>query len=184
MALIIFPTVKYPFYTGSLEELPPKTYALVLGAGVLPDGTPSAALYDRVKQGVNLYKLGKVSKLLMTGDGRFHHYNETEVMRSLAMEMGVLSDDIIIDPLGRRTYDSFYRAQKIFHIKDTYVVSQAFHLPRCLMLSRYFDVSAVGIPADLHNYPLLSRVGWQIREFLAIIKAWIDMHIFVKTPVE
>ena len=40
---------------------------LVLGAGVRPDGTPSAMLQERIDTGVALYEAGVSDRILMTG---------------------------------------------------------------------------------------------------------------------
>ena len=67
-----------------VNAVPSAPIALVLGAGLWKDGSPTPALYDRVATAVDLYKAGKVKKLLMTGDNRFINYNEPEAMRKLA----------------------------------------------------------------------------------------------------
>jgi vancomycin permeability regulator SanA len=51
--------------------------ALVLGAGVYPDGRLSSMLTDRVLTTVVLYQEGKVDKLLMSGDNSLATYNES-----------------------------------------------------------------------------------------------------------
>ena len=49
------------------QETPPRI-ALVFGAGVWANNTPSPVLYDRVAAAVELYQAGRVRKLLMSGD--------------------------------------------------------------------------------------------------------------------
>ncbi|MDO9121269.1 MAG: ElyC/SanA/YdcF family protein, partial [Anaerolineaceae bacterium] len=56
--------------------------AIVFGAGLQRDGTPSPVLQDRVKSAVQLYQAGKVEKLLMSGDNRFVDYNEPGAMQA------------------------------------------------------------------------------------------------------
>src|SRR5258708_32046849 len=54
----------------SITEIPaeePKRIAIVFGAKVWDDGSPSNTLYDRVITGVELYRAGRVKKLLMSG---------------------------------------------------------------------------------------------------------------------
>ena len=63
--------------------------AIVFGAGLERNGAPTPILYDRVATAVDLYKAGRVSKLLLTGDNRFMDYNEPEVMRQTALQLGV-----------------------------------------------------------------------------------------------
>jgi len=59
-----------------VEECPPAQAALVLGARVYQGGTLSPILADRVETGIELYKSGKVEKILFTGDHGQVSYDE------------------------------------------------------------------------------------------------------------
>ena len=71
--------------------------ALVLGAGVYPDGRLSSMLTDRVLTTVVLYQEGKVDKLLMSGDNSLATYNEPWRMADFAISQGVPEQDIAFD---------------------------------------------------------------------------------------
>ncbi len=62
------------------ESVPAKPVAVVFGAGVYADGTPSPMLADRVNGTVELYRQGKIRKLLMTGDNSTHDYDEVSTI--------------------------------------------------------------------------------------------------------
>ena len=65
----------------------PETYAaLVLGAGVYKNGEPSPILQDRLNAAVDLYNSGKVTKLIVSGDNRFTHYDEPTVMKDFLVK--------------------------------------------------------------------------------------------------
>lgn len=166
-----------------IQAVPPAPVALVLGAGLQADGTPSAALYDRVETAVDLYKAGKVKKLLMSGDNRFVWYNEPEAMRQLALQLGVPDADIVPDYAGRRTYDSCYRAKEIFEVEQAVIVSQRFHLDRALYLCGAFGIQSAGIVADRRNYSFLRARWWWVRETPALVNAWLDVHVLHPQPV-
>ena len=70
---------------------PTDTYdaAIILGAMVRPDGSPSPALRRRVEHGVSLVQTGKVGYLLMSGGAVRHPVPEAEVMRNLALDLAV-----------------------------------------------------------------------------------------------
>src|SRR5689334_15917595 len=102
---IIF-LIKAASQTFSTDNLPAKQVAIVFGAEVKKDGTPSVVLRDRVETAVTLYKSGKVEKLLMSGDNRFVDYNEPESIRQYALALGMPDADIVLDYAGRRTYDT------------------------------------------------------------------------------
>jgi SanA protein len=164
-----------------IGAIPPAPVALVLGAGLWKDGSPTPALYDRVATAVDLYKAGKVKKLLMTGDNRFINYNEPEAMRKLAVQLGVPNEDIVLDYAGRRTYDSCYRAKEIFEVKQVVIVTQRYHLDRSLFLCDAMGVASVGMVADRRVYQTLR--WWELREVLATAAAWWDVNIVRPEPV-
>jgi len=164
-----------------VNRVPPAPVALVLGAGLWRNGTPTPALYDRVATAVDLYRAGKVKKLLMTGDNRFIAYNEPEAMRKLALQLGVPDDDIVLDYAGRRTYDSCYRAKEIFEVREVVIVTQRFHLDRSLFLCDAMGLPAIGFAADRRAYQTLR--WWELRETLATAAAWWDVNIGHPVPV-
>ena len=169
--------------TFSVDDIPARRVAIVFGAEVRKDGTPSAVLRDRVETAVELYKNGKVEILLMSGDNRFVDYNEPEAMRRYAVSLGVPNEAIVLDYAGRRTYDTCYRAREIFQIDSAILVTQGFHLPRALFLCNSFDVEAVGVKADNYYYLKRLRLIWYIRETLATTQAVWDVYVRRPQPV-
>lgn len=165
------------------EDLRPMEYAIILGASVKQDGTPSDALEDRVMEGVDAYKDGKVQKLLMTGDDGAFHINEVETMARVAREAGVPGDDIVVDGQGYRTYESCKRAAQEYEITEAVVVTQRFHLSRALFLCSAFGIDVQGLPADRRTY---QRIGFFFgRDLLASFKAFWDVYVWPpESPVE
>jgi len=169
--------------TFSVSDVPVKRIAIVFGAEVRKDGTPSAVLRDRVQTAVELYKDGKVEKLLMSGDNRFVDYNEPEAMRQYAVGLGVPNEAIVLDYAGRRTYDTCYRAKEIFQVDSAILVTQGFHLPRSLFLCNSFGVESVGVEADNYYYLKRLRLVWYVRETLATTQAIWDVYVAHPLPV-
>ena len=139
---------------------------LVLGAGVKDDGTPSDMLYDRVRVAVDLYEVTG-APLLMSGD-HTGDYNEVGVMKALAVEMGVPSEDVFLDHEGYSTYESLYRARYMFSARRVIIVTQEYHLHRALYIARELGMEAEGVSADLRPYRLQGR--YNAREHLARFK--------------
>jgi SanA protein len=165
----------------SQADVPHSRVAIVFGAGLRWDGTPSPVLRDRVATAAKLYFAGKVDKLLMSGDNRFVDYNEPGSMHDYAVSLGVPEEDITLDFAGRRTYDTCYRAKAIFGVNEAVLVTQGFHLPRALFTCNRLGVKAVGVQAELLQYGRRSQVYWQIREVPATITAlW---EVFVEKPL-
>lgn len=178
---LIFKTV-YSIRITSIEEAPSNyQVAIVFGAGLHWDGSPTPVLRDRVKTAVQLYKDKKVEKLLFSGDNRFEDYNEPGAMFDYAMELGVPAEDIVLDYAGRRTYDTCYRAKAIFKLDQALVVTQKFHLPRAIFLCEQFGIESTGVEADLREYSKTSLRYWNFREIFATISAIWD--VWVKHPL-
>ncbi|MBN1439857.1 MAG: YdcF family protein [Anaerolineales bacterium] len=167
----------------SPQDAPSAPVAIVFGAGLYRDGTPLPVLADRVAAAVDLYKSGKVGKLLLTGDNRFPEYNEPEAMRQYAISLGVPEADLVRDFAGRRTYDSCYRARFVFNVRQAILVSQDFHLPRALYLCDNLGIDAVGVAADRYEYRTTSLLLWNLREWAACAAAIVDAQVTHPQPV-
>lgn len=167
----------------SVEEVPSMPVAIVFGAGLSRDGTPSPVLRDRVATAAQLYFEGKVQKLLMSGDNRYIDYNEPGAMHAYARSLGVPEDAIVLDFAGRRTYDTCYRARDIFGLSQAILVSQDYHLPRALMTCNGLGIKSVGVSADQQLYNSSSQRYWRVREIPATLVALIDVFITHPLPV-
>jgi len=167
----------------SLSEVEHKKVAIVFGAGLQRDGTPSPILRDRVETAVTLLREKKVEKILFSGDNRFENYSEPGAMQAYALQLGAPLQDIVLDYAGRRTYDTCYRAKFIFKVEEAILVTQEFHLPRALFLCNHFKINAVGVNADIRNYSKRSVQVWTLREIFATTTAVWDLFIRKPIPV-
>jgi SanA protein len=167
----------------TVDAAPSAPVAIVFGAGLYRDGTPMPVLADRVAAAVDLYKAGKVRKLILTGDNRVPEYNEPESMRQYALSLGVPAEDLVPDYAGRRTYDSCYRARFVFNVKKAILVSQDYHLPRAVYLCREFGIDAFGLAADRREYRFSSLLQWNLREVAADFFAILETKITHPQPV-
>ena len=73
----------------SAQSAPTTPVAIVFGAGLWRDGTPTTVLRDRIATAAELYFSGKVQKILMSGDNSYLDYNEPGAMREYALSLGV-----------------------------------------------------------------------------------------------
>ena len=165
------------------ENTPQGKVAIVFGAGLYRNGSPTPVLRDRVATASDLYQAGKVEKLLMSGDNSTLGHNEPGAMRDYAISLGVPDQDIILDYAGRRTYDTCYRAREIFEIDSAILVTQTFHLPRALYTCNMLGVSAIGVPADLRQYRRVSQAFWNLRESVATAVALWQVYVSRPQPV-
>lgn len=167
----------------TIESTPSARAAVVFGAGLLRDGSPSPVLRDRVATATRLYFAGKVEKLLMSGDNRFIDYNEPGAMRTYAVSLGVPEDDIVLDYAGRRTYDTCYRAKYIFGLDEAILVTQRYHQPRALFTCNGIGLKSIGVSADLRTYHRYSSNYWNIRELPATLVALWQVWVSHPLPV-
>ncbi len=165
------------------DDAPNERLAIVFGAGLRPDGTPTPILRDRVETAASLYFSGKIEKLLMSGDNSVLYYNEPEAMRQYALSLGVPDHAIALDYAGRRTYDTCYRAKAIFGVQSALLVTQKFHLPRALFLCNALGLNAYGVEANNRNYWRGSLFIWNFREQLATVGAFLDVYIHSPLPI-
>jgi vancomycin permeability regulator SanA len=166
-----------------LESIKPGSadIALILGAGLQADGTPSDVLAARVRVGVTLYKHCAVRKLIMSGDNSRREYDEVSAMKALAVQMGVRADDVLLDYAGFNTMQSCVRLRKVFGQSQGVVVSQRFHLPRAVHLCRFAGIRTIAVQAP---DPRSRLDGWKstIREVPATTLAWWSVHVFGVQP--
>ena len=152
----------------SLDTVTPTGVVLVPGAGLNSSGGPSAPLQDRLDTAIELYRQGKVQKLLLSGDNSGTYYNEPAAMQAYALFQGVPEQDLVLEYAGRRNYDSCYRAHHIFGLEEVIVVTQAYHLPALFFCVR---IPALTPLAFLYSSPLpaFSLHFWNIREVFATL---------------
>jgi vancomycin permeability regulator SanA len=156
------------------QSVPPAPVALVLGAQVDPDGTPSPFLAARLDLARRLFAAGKVRVLLVSGDNMRHNYDEPSAMRTWLINHGVPDKKIVRDYAGFDTYDSCARAIRIFGVHQVTVVTQSYHLPRAVMLCRRLGLDANGVGDDSVSQfrgPWLTN---STREYGACVKAVYD----------
>lgn len=174
-------------YGGSIHELsqaPARPTAIVFGAGLVRSGAPSPVLADRVQAAANLYRMGLVSRILLSGSTRGPTYDEPAAMRELALRLGVPDSAIDLDRGGTRTLETCLRARDLFGVRGALLVSQRYHLPRALTLCDALGIDAVGAAADLRPYSPRSQRIWELREIPACFVAlWESLWLRISTRV-
>lgn len=165
-----------------VATVPPRDVALVLGAGLRSDGTPTPYLAGRLDIARDLYVRGAVRVILVSGDNRTEAYDEPGAMRRYLLEAGIPAEHIAMDCAGLDTYDSCYRAAAIFGIRSIVVVSQTYHVPRALAVCRALGLDAVGVGDDTGRASPATWEAGEQRELLAAVKAAWDVAS-QRTPI-
>lgn len=155
-------------------DAPPRTVALVLGAGLRPDGSPSAYLARRLDAAVDLYGRGVVRGVLVSGDSSTVGYDEPTAMKDYLVRQGVPADVVLQDFAGLDTHDSAVRARTVFGVQDAIVVTQDYHLPRAVFSARAAGIDAVGVAVSSESVAPEKLATWKARDLLASWKAAVD----------
>lgn len=141
---------------------------MILGAGIKDDETPTPMLKDRLDTGIMLYEAGVATKILLTGDNGSKEHNEIHVMLNYVKDAGVPEEDIFCDHAGFSTYDSMYRAKKIFQVSNLIVVTQTYHQYRSLYIGEKLGLRVMGVASDQMKYA--GQPVREVREVLARVK--------------
>jgi len=162
-----------------ISDLPKSNTVIVLGASVHSNGKLSPILQDRVDTALSIFRSGKASQFLLSGDNRRNDYDEVSAMKNYLLERDVPENLIFTDPAGIDTYDSMYRSDFVYQVPNAIVVTQNFHLPRTLFIANSLGLDYIGIPAKNKHYKTESSLIR--REKLANIKALWEV-IIGQTP--
>ncbi len=154
--------------------------AIVLGGGVGETGRPGQGYEERVKYAAEIYKNGYAKKLIFSS-GFVYALQEADVMKALAVSLGVSPGDIMLEKEARSTYENVkfslaIAAQAGF--RRVIFISSPYHMRRLKMTSdkflkkdNYFIFSP--IPRSLFygdgSYTSLSHIKAILREYLGII---------------
>ena len=118
-------------------------FALLLGtSNKLVGGAANPFYSARIESAVRLYKAGKISGIIASGDNRDRYYNEPARMKRDLTLAGVPESAILTDPMGLRTYDSVIRCRDVFGVKNPIIISQDSHCKRALYIADSLGMKA------------------------------------------
>ncbi|MBC8443305.1 YdcF family protein [PVC group bacterium] len=162
------------------EQCPPAPVAVVLGLAKKVKGRLNRFYMPRLEAAVELFSLGKVRGLIVSGDNSRRDYNEPGQMKADLVELGVPARYVTCDYAGFRTLDSVVRAAQVFGQTRFVVVSQRFHCQRAIFLARQKGYDVWGYAAaDVSGYHGLKV---RARECLARCKAAMDLWLLRTKP--
>lgn len=158
----------------SADDVEAAPVAIVLGAGLKPDGSPSVFLGRRLARAAELYAAGTVEVVLVSGDNSRKDYDEPTAMHDWLVENGVPSEKVVRDFAGFDTHDTCVRAHQVFGVEAAVVVSQDYHVRRAA-----FSCAAAGIDGQASGVSSESiepekAVMYRVREAAASWKAGLD----------
>jgi SanA protein len=164
----------------NLEALPRFDVALLLGTTKAVFGRPNRFYQYRLQAAAELFFAGKIKAILISGDNAKKSYNEPIDMKNDLLKLGIPEGVLTLDYAGFSTLDSVLRAKRIFGQNRLLVVSQPFHCKRAIYIARRHRIDAYGFPA--RDVPGPSAQKTYSREYLARVKALLDVEIFNRQP--
>lgn len=134
----------------------------------------------RLNAASRLLRMQRVQHLLLSGDNRTRFYNEPVTMWRDLRASNIRDSDMTLDYAGFSTFDTLVRAQTIFGVSRTLLVTQDWHLPRALFIADALGLQAKGCAAPT---PAVSG-AWQlrVREWLARVATLGDLYLWKREP--
>lgn len=166
---VLFPLAQM-YCFGRTDYRRPADVIVVFGCLVHANGTPSMALADRVRTGVELHRAGLAKRLLFSGGPGAGATHETDAMRALAIQLGVPSSDIEVDLEGlntQQTVNNAVRHDWNGHPPRVLAVSHFYHLPRIKLCFRRAGWDVMTVPAD-ESRGLVHLPHYLLREVVAL----------------
>lgn len=148
------------------SEMHPHQIGIVLTGATQAFIQPNDRVYfqrgaDRVTHSIQLYKLGLIKKILISGGtGRLFKADEPEAdkFKSVMMMAGVNEADIIVENKTRNTYESAVEVKKIldslqYKAEDCLLITSAFHIRRSMACYSKAGLNIEPFSTDFYGLP-------------------------------
>ena len=170
------------------SEMPTNKVGLLLGTSkLLSNGQQNLYFEYRIKAATELFKVKKISKLIVSGDNSRKDYNEPEDMKAELVKRGIPDSVIFLDCAGFSTYESLYRLKAVFLQDSCTIISQKFHNERAIYIAQHLGIKAIGYNAN--DVVVWNGLKTKVREKLARVKCVIDLitkskPTYLGTPIK
>jgi uncharacterized SAM-binding protein YcdF (DUF218 family) len=139
--------------------------AIVLGAAVWGNDL-SPVFRERVNHAINLYRSGRVRKLIFTGgQGNQGEPAESVAARQYAQQSGVPAGDILIEDRSHTTYENLLYAKQVADdngLSKVLVVSDPLHMKRAMVMARDMVMEAYPSPTLTTRYQSVKSQAGQL----------------------
>lgn len=173
------------------------TYGILLSGATRPGVGPDDRVYifssaDRINHSVQLYRLGIISKILISGgSGTLIESSgkEADELATLIRLMGVPDSAIVVENESRNTHESAVNVSKMLAGKvspdDCLLITSAFHMRRSRACFRNENWACDTFSADLRSHyrkfspdilivpKIEALAAWQV-----LFKEWIGMTAY------
>ena|SRR5215204_956176 len=133
--------------------------AVVLGAAVWSNSV-SPVFRERINHAIDLYRRGKVRKIIFTGgQGNANEPTEAVAARAHALANGIPLQDILVEQKSHTTYENIVYAKQLAdanNLKKVLLVSDPMHMRRAITMARDIGLDASPSPTPTTRYQ-----GWR-----------------------
>lgn len=188
----------------AFDHMRPHRIGIVLTGAVIPRLEPNDRVYfqrgaDRVIHTVQLYKLGLIEKILVSGgSGRLIDIQEREAdaFKEAMVLMGVPDSVIVVEDETRNTHESAAKVKEMLQNRgyvspDCLLITSAFHMRRSLACYRKVGLPLDSFSTDFYAHPrawypdsfLIPKVEaiviWHklAREWVGFLAYWIAGYV-------
>jgi uncharacterized SAM-binding protein YcdF (DUF218 family) len=113
---------------------------LVLGAKSYHGNSYNPCLVSRMMHAVDLYKAKYAPKILVSGGfDKEDKVSEAETMKKIAINLGISSNDILLETSSTSTYENLLFSQKVVksaHLNSVIIVTEPFHAARTALVAK------------------------------------------------
>lgn len=153
---------------------------------------PFAGASNRLHHAVELYKLGKVKKLLLSGGSGYvfdQEISESAEVKRYLLRIGIPESDIIVEPSSRNTRENaLFTAQLLKEINPQpqrlLLITSAHHLPRAHKCFTKVGVSVIPFaidptakPNSFHLSNLVPHLG-ALHTWQSLFKEWTGCFVY------
>jgi uncharacterized SAM-binding protein YcdF (DUF218 family)/glycosyltransferase involved in cell wall biosynthesis len=160
----------------------PADAIVVLAAGVGESGQAGGGYQERVKQAVELYRGGLAPRMIFES-GYVFAFREAEIMRDLALSLGVPPSAILLETKGVNTYDQVARVHEMLRQagwRKILLVSSPYHMRRAMGVwsKQAPDITVVPTPSSRSQFythsrgATLDQLRGLAREYMALAAYW------------
>lgn len=145
---------------------------------------------DRIVHAIDLYQLGIIKKILITGGSGTITYEgkkESHVLRDFALQCGVPLEDLIVEDQARNTRENALFTAEILQNKSeqNLLITSAFHIPRAKACFDKVGLITTPFPTDhygnvMHHTPdeMIIPSLYGLQTWTTLTKEWIGIMAY------
>lgn len=168
-----------------VSSAPRRADAIVVFAGGAGEsGRAGGGYQERVKQAVELYHQGYATHLVFSSGFAFV-FQEAQVMKELAVSLGVPAEAVILESKAANTYENVRFVTQILESRGwdkALLVSSPYHMRRALLVWRHVAPTIAVTPTPVPSSQFyvhgsrdgatIEQMGGIVHEYAAIVSYW------------